>query len=191
MNASTEETLWKSSRHATQFNTPNSDFPLLLGFRCPCIYLLSRLFTSSSPPKHLLWSIHIHDLTGSSDISHPWSCFCACRDVSRQKLIKTSAWTPVPEFAQSRCALQDWSSYPKHTSLEKEREEGSDRGGWMYRWFVSQEWVNVSAVPSELELHRPHCQRIFSCNLQTWNNRKTVSFAFSVTIMRFKTFFFF
>lgn len=110
-----------------------------------------------------------------------------------RSLLRHQHGPPVPEFAQSRCALQDWSSYPKHTSLEKEREEGSDRGGWTYRWFVSQEWVNVSAVPSELELHQLHCQRIFSCNLQTWNNRtetKTVSFAFSVTIMQFNTFFF-
>ena len=40
------------------FNTLNSGFPLLLGLRSPPIYLQSRLFTSSSPPKQLLWSVH-------------------------------------------------------------------------------------------------------------------------------------
>lgn len=152
MNASTEETLWKSSRHAKQFQHPSTVTSPPPWPQVPHNYLLSRLFPSSFPPKHLLWLIHIHDLTGLSYISHTRSYFCVGRDVSQQQLIWTLALTPpVLEFAQSRCALHDWSSYPKHTSLEEEREEGSER--WMnvqvraLRRFGQS--VNVSTMPSD------------------------------------------
>lgn len=132
MNSSAGETLWRSSHHATQFQHPQQSLPPPTWPQVPRIYLVGRLFTSSSPPKHLLWSIHIHDLTESS-VTHD-HIFAHVEPSVSSSLLKHQHRPPVPEFAWSRCTLQEWSSYTKHTSLEKEREEGRDRGGWMYRW---------------------------------------------------------